>query len=74
MCSVQTLIQPLNSLISNMEAGMSVSVHRWWDQVSDAKNHVENSVRVYSKLQPPSAFLLKTLFTGAFAESEEKGS
>lgn len=57
-----------------MEAGTSVSVHRWWDQVSDAKDHVENSVRVYSKLQPPSAFLLETLFTGAFAESEEKGS
>lgn len=28
----------------------------------------ENSVWIYTKLQPPSAFLLKTLFTGAFAE------
>lgn len=39
MCSVQTLIQPLNLLIFNMEVGVSVSVHRWWDQVSDAKDH-----------------------------------
>lgn len=34
----------------------------------------ENSGLIYRKLQPPSTFLLKTLFTGVFAQSEEKGS
>lgn len=36
---MQTLIQPLNLLIFNMEVGMSVSVHRGWDQVSEAEDH-----------------------------------
>lgn len=33
----------------------------------------ENSGLIDAKLQPLSAFLPKTLFTGVFAQSEEKG-
>lgn len=53
---------------------MSVSVHRWWDQVSDAEDHKgEFSLDLYEAAAsisiPDENFL-----TEAFAQSEEKGS